>query len=107
MIAIQMQLVRQIPLETSHAPVSQVSLEMAASVMVWQLFLRKLIKEVYRDLKYYHFLNRAFSYLSPLLSCVEDLTQNNDNAWCNDQAQVFSSSGHSCVTFVYISRSGI
>jgi len=34
MIAIQMQLVGQIPLEISHAPVSQVSLEMAASVMV-------------------------------------------------------------------------
>ena len=34
MIAIQMQVVRQIPLETSHAPVSQVSLEMVASVMV-------------------------------------------------------------------------
>ena len=34
MIAIQMQLVGQIPRETSHAPVSQVSLEMAASVMV-------------------------------------------------------------------------
>ena len=106
MIAIQMQLVGQIPRETSHAPVSQVSLEMAASVMVW-FILCKLIMEVYYDLKYNHFLNRAFSYFSPLLSCVDHLTQNNNNAWCNDQAQVVSSSGHSRNTFVYISRSGI
>ena len=77
------------------------------SVLWYDLSFRKLIKEVYYDLKYNHFLNGAFSYFSPLLSCVDDLTENNNNAWCNDQAQVFSSSGHSRVTFVYISRSGI
>ena len=76
-------------------------------VLWYDLSLRKLIKEVYYDLKYNHFLNRAFSYFLPLLSCVHDLTQNNNNASCNDEAKVFSSSDHSRITFVYISRSGI
>ena len=41
-------------------------------VLWYDLSLRKLIKEVYHDLKYNHFLNRALSYFSPLLSCVDD-----------------------------------
>ena len=45
-------------------------------VLWYDLSFRKLIKEVYHDLKYNHFLNRALSYFSPLMTCVDDLTEN-------------------------------
>lgn len=62
-------------------------------VLWYDLPLRKLIKEVYYDLKYNHFFNRDFSYFSPLLLCVDDLSEKNNNASCNNQALFFSSSG--------------